>query len=540
LFTFFFLLSSNLSYLVATFTGGQGLINYQAQMLINNDIKNIVKANKRQKNEDIQMFYNITSKVSLKQSTEISKISKVNLISIIEGALNALEDIEEYQLASSGIIFDEEYIFIKPGTFEPNFIYVPNSTEDVSIAPLKKFVLKLIMESKVEVSNDNFIQVMLDALNNHELTVKELRDICIKYKSQGGTAKRTTVKEAPPVSNSQPVGNSSANAPVNNINIPVSNNNAVEQQGNGPKINIPGMNNSSNNQQAQPGNIPQKKDKKIKEEKPEKEKNPKKLIFELLQLVALAIIVGLSMSGILNDADGKLNLTYLFVVVLVVGAADFILYRELFVNNKNEDSKVEKKKKEKTAPKKENGHAIPKKVPTAIPGKPPVMASKENNDVKVPASNAPVQNQVNSSVNSQEVNYSTVQPVMQQPIAPVYPTEISDFESEDTVVLDDNNSGVAYLEYYENGLATRININKEYIVVGKLRGQCDFVITNNKISKMHAEFINRNGEYFVKDYNSTNGTYINGSNQRIQSNTEYPIFNGDRITLANVDLTFRC
>lgn len=530
----------NSSYLVATFANGQGLINYQAQMLINNDIKNIVKANKRQKNEDIQMFYNITSKVSLKQSTEISKISKLNLISIIEGALTALEDIEEYQLASSGVIFDEEYIFIKPGSFEPNFIYVPNSTEDVSIAPLKKFVLKLIMESKVEVSNDNFIQVMLDALNNHELTVKELRDICIKYKSQGGTAKRTPVKEATPVSNSQPVGNSSANAPVNNINIPVSNNNAVEQQGNGPKINIPGMNNSSNNQQAQPGSIPRKKDKKIKGEKPEKEKNPKKLIFELLQLVALAIIVGLSMSGILNDANGKLNLTYLFVVVLVVGTADFILYRELFVNNKNEDSKVEKKKKEKTAPKKENGPAIPKKVPTAIPGKPPVMGSKENNDVKVPASNAPVQNQVNSSVNSQEVNYSTVQPVMQQPIVPVYPTEISDFESEDTVVLDDNNSGVAYLEYYENGLATRININKEYIVVGKLRGQCDFVITNNKISKMHAEFINRNGEYFVKDYNSTNGTYINGSNQRIQSNTEYPIFNGDRITLANVDLTFRC
>ena len=175
-------------------------------------------------------------------------------------------------------------------------------------------------------------------------------------------------------------------------------------------------------------------------------------------------------------------------------------------------------------------------MPTAIPGKPPVIVSKENNDVKVPTSNEPVQNQVNSSVNSQEVNYSTVQ----QPIDPVYPTEISDFESEDTVVLDDNNSGVAYLEYYENGLATRINISKEYIVVGKLRGQCDFIISNNKISKMHAEFINRNGEYFVKDYNSTNGTYINGSNQRIQSNTEYPIFNGDRITLANVDLTFRC
>ena len=50
----------NSSYLVATFAGGQGVINYQMQMLTNNDIKNIIKANKRLKNEDILISYNIT------------------------------------------------------------------------------------------------------------------------------------------------------------------------------------------------------------------------------------------------------------------------------------------------------------------------------------------------------------------------------------------------------------------------------------------------------------------------------------------------
>ena len=117
---------------------------------------------------------------------------------------------------------------------------------------------------------------------------------------------------------------------------------------------------------------------------------------------------------------------------------------------------------------------------------------------------------------------------------------MSDFESEDTVVLDDNSAEGAYLEYFENGLSTKIKLTKENFMIGKLRGQCDFVLSNNKISKMHAEFITRGTDYFVKDYNSTNGTYINGSNQRIASNAEYQIFNGDRITLANVDMTFRC
>ena len=97
-----------------------------------------------------------------------------------------------------------------------------------------------------------------------------------------------------------------------------------------------------------------------------------------------------------------------------------------------------------------------------------------------------------------------------------------------------------FMEYFENGLSTKIKLTKENFMIGKLRGQCDFVLSNNKISKMHAEFITRGTDYFVKDYNSTNGTYINGSNQRIASNAEYQIFNGDRITLANVDMTFRC
>ena len=110
---------------------------------------------------------------------------------------------------------------------------------------------------------------------------------------------------------------------------------------------------------------------------------------------------------------------------------------------------------------------------------------------------------------------------------------------ESDFILSANVDG-AYLEYFENGLSTKIKLTKENFMIGKLRGQCDFTLSNNKISKMHAEFITRGTDYFVKDYNSTNGTYINGSNQRIASNAEYQIFNGDRITLANVDMTFRC
>ena len=529
---------SNSSYLVATFPGGSGIINYQLQMLTNNEIKNIIKANKRQKNEDILVSYNITSKISLEQADSKSKISKSGMINIIEGALAALEDIEEYQLVSSGIVFDEKYVYVKPGTYEPSFVYLPCSTEDSGIEPIKNFLLSLIMGSKVEMTGDNFLQTLLDTINKPGFSAKDSKKLCTDFKSN----KSNTVKQQEKAKTqvSTPQVNIPVQQPVNIPNTPQ----PVAQQPVRTPVQPPAM------QPIPPATKGKEKAVKEKDKKGDNsEKNPKKTIFMILQLVLLGVIVAISMSGILNNEDGGINTSYLFGLVLVLGAADFIIYREMFKNNKNSDK--EDKKDTKTSKK------DTKKPTVSMPGRDiparPSMPGKDNPKAPVKASGnsipqRPVQPKPTQQPIPQPVQTPVAQPIPQPIPQPIYAAsaqttqygQISDFESEDTVVLDENNSDGAYLEYYENGLVTKIKLNKESIIVGKLRGQCDFSINNNKISKMHAEFITRGSEYFVKDYNSTNGTYINGSNQRIASNVEYQIFNGDRITLANVDMTFRC
>lgn len=538
----------NSSYLVAVFEGGTGIVNYQLQMLANNEIKNIIKASKRQKNEDVVVSYNITSKIALAQMDSKNKIPKLGLIKIIEGALAALEDIEEYQLVSSGIVFDEEYIFVKPGNYEPSFIYVPNSMEDSGIEPLKNFILSLIMESKVEISNDNFVQVLLETLNGPALTTKELKKLCEQYKSEKPkveTKKAEPIRvETPPVY--QPP-TPAQEPPASTMNVPPNNIQQPER-----KPGIPMM----------PANqirTFEKVDKKAEKKKSEqKEKSPGKTKFLVFQIVFVGLFIAIVLSGILNDANGNLDLKYLLAVVLGIGVADFILYREMFKNNKADG---EGKKKEAKAPKnnaKKQAVSMPgKEIPARpamlgkeIPARPAVPGKEiPKAPVKAPINNIPQQPakeepQTAPAPVQQPVQIPVAQAVPQPTYVAPAPTsqygQISDFESEDTVVLDDNNSDGAYLEYFENGLSTRIKLTKESFMIGKLRGQCDFVINNNKISKMHAEFITRGTDYFVKDYNSTNGTYINGSNQRIASNAEYQIFNGDRVTLANVDMTFRC
>lgn len=84
----------------------------------------------------------------------------------------------------------------------------------------------------------------------------------------------------------------------------------------------------------------------------------------------------------------------------------------------------------------------------------------------------------------------------------------------------------------------KISLNKPVFRVGKERSYVDYFIGDNTaISRSHANFITRDGEYFVVDTNSTNHTFVNGT--MIQSNIETAISHGDTIRLANEDFEFK-
>lgn len=84
----------------------------------------------------------------------------------------------------------------------------------------------------------------------------------------------------------------------------------------------------------------------------------------------------------------------------------------------------------------------------------------------------------------------------------------------------------------------RIPLNKPVFRIGKERSYVDYFIGDNTaISRSHANIINRNGEFFVVDTNSTNHTYVNGG--MIQSNTETRLEHGTKICFANEDFEFR-
>ena len=63
------------------------------------------------------------------------------------------------------------------------------------------------------------------------------------------------------------------------------------------------------------------------------------------------------------------------------------------------------------------------------------------------------------------------------------------------------------------------------------------VIGDLFLSKRHAFFQVKDGQVFIEDLNSRNGTYLNGT--RINQNEKIVLADGDKIKLGNVEFLFK-
>ena len=83
----------------------------------------------------------------------------------------------------------------------------------------------------------------------------------------------------------------------------------------------------------------------------------------------------------------------------------------------------------------------------------------------------------------------------------------------------------------------KAEINKPVYRIGKDRIYADFFIGSNPaVSRNHADIISKEGCFYIRDLNSTNGTYVN--NVRVSDIDEIEIHEGDIIRFANEEFVF--
>lgn len=106
----------------------------------------------------------------------------------------------------------------------------------------------------------------------------------------------------------------------------------------------------------------------------------------------------------------------------------------------------------------------------------------------------------------------------------------------ETVLLNQETEQERFLKGNINGEEIRVPLKHFPLTIGKLAEVSDIIIPDNTVSRMHARLEQRNGQVYISDLNSTNGTIRNGT--MINMNEEVALEPGDKIMLGRVCFTY--
>lgn len=88
----------------------------------------------------------------------------------------------------------------------------------------------------------------------------------------------------------------------------------------------------------------------------------------------------------------------------------------------------------------------------------------------------------------------------------------------------------------ENGEVKAI-LGEEPLVIGKKEDECDLVLEDDSVSRLHARIVPEGGGYMLEDLNSTNGTFKNGI--RLKPYERRKLVSGDEIRTGSVIIIYK-
>lgn len=167
------------------------IMEYQIEMVNNNQGNGILYIDKRQLNEDIKFLYDITNYVSLKEYIKDASVDGNSLFSIFNNLINIILSLPSYLLNIDNILLDEEHILVDKVKKTVGIIYVPceyklQNTE----MEFKQIIKQVIIDCMSSKNNmDFFINEILPIINNKDYSLNELNKTLSNTKAKTLTKK---------------------------------------------------------------------------------------------------------------------------------------------------------------------------------------------------------------------------------------------------------------------------------------------------------------------------------------------------------------
>lgn len=508
------------TYLVCALVSGETLDSTCLGMIVNNRIAGLAPALYSQMDDQKFLKYNVSAKISATQLFE-GVVNKKRLLGVFRGIVRAVLSAEDYMIAPSMLLLNLDYIFVDVTTAETLVICLPLADERRPAVDFGQYFRDLVFHTRFDqTENCDYVAHLINYLNG--TPVFSLAEFSRLLEELDGAAPAASAK--PQAAVQRPA------APVQPASVP------VQQPAPAPQPAAPQMQQPA---PAQPVPVPPPA--------PEKKKKAEKKQAAPAQPAQ-------------PRPEGEKEIS-MFTLLMHYSKENKELYKAQQAAKKaaKEAASAQSVPQPgqpapagaKAAP--ASGFAVPGQSQTgfAVPGRPQPgfavpgqphqgFAAPAQSPAPAPAQPAPVQ--AAAPVQSRPAQSRPVQPAA--PVPQVQPasfgetTVLGGAASGETTVLGVGTPAAPvqpYLLRVKNN--ERIPINKPSFRIGKERSFVDYFIADNTaISRSHANILNRDGEYYIVDTNSTNHTYVNGV--MIRSNVETKLTHGAKITLANESFEF--
>lgn len=183
-----FAVDSSSSYLVLKFNDDIKILSHQVEIISQNPSSAFVPLHIRREDENVSIYYSITSKISLSQYLERKQLNKRELLDLLRSITRNLMLHSNYLLDLSNFVIDEDFIYINPATAEVSLVYVPITCDINALEAYKSFLKDLIVNS-VNVDNnakDNYLQRILNYLKSEVFSLVDFNRFIIELRNSGG------------------------------------------------------------------------------------------------------------------------------------------------------------------------------------------------------------------------------------------------------------------------------------------------------------------------------------------------------------------
>ncbi|HEX3028388.1 MAG TPA: DUF6382 domain-containing protein [Clostridia bacterium] len=514
------------SYIVLELEETENLQNLQLRMIEQNPNPLILPLSYRVLDNKKLIYYNITSKMSLKHFLSKKTLKKSEFIDVLLSMIKILTECKNYYAYDKNFAVDEDLIYVNPFSFEASMIYIPVEFEVDFKFVFKEFIKRIIdnLVQIEEVNNSGFLQNIRTYIRDDSFNLQEFQVLLNRLKMGGNIS----TDEGKSLKSNRVYGQTDKNQPEQKQTIKAeANDNAI------PNIQQPKNKNSF---------IP---DAPIYAESIiEKYPLSSKIIAAGLQVLLVGLIALAYIFYISRQADKVGPLGGMLIISV---ALDFLVVRKLFDKNRKVTCCVQVKQKQV-----HNNVNVPDKAGSASTAKAanPITNTSKSKKFNIPGAQKSDSEsgtaQKQKGIKILNINKRQIENQSIPPAAPDFssssPYDIGNTiilpqSDNDKTVLMDIQTSAAYLTRSQDGVTQRIEINSSNFVIGRIPGQVSYILDNKNVSKIHAAILEKDGKYFIKDLGSRNGTYLNS--KKIENGLEYEIANNDKIRFAALEYDFK-